>query len=42
MKTFGLSVLGGIAGYVVGLFGGMALVGVKVIVVAAANDEDRA
>ena len=28
MKTFGLSVLGGIAGYVVGLFGGMALVSV--------------
>ena len=26
MKTFGLSVLGGMAGYVVGLFGGMALV----------------
>ena len=26
MKTFGLSILGGIAGYVVGLFGGMALV----------------
>ena len=28
MKTFGLSVFGGIAGYIVGLFGGMALVGV--------------
>ena len=28
MKTFGLSVLGGIGGYVVGLFGGMALVSV--------------
>jgi len=28
VKTFGLSVLGGIAGYVVGLFGGMALVSV--------------
>ena len=26
VKTFGLSILGGIAGYVVGLFGGMALV----------------
>ena len=26
MKTLGLSILGGIAGYVVGLFGGMALV----------------
>ena len=26
MKTFGLSALGGIAGYIVGLFGGMALV----------------
>ena len=26
MKTFGLSILGGIAGYVVGLLGGMALV----------------
>jgi hypothetical protein len=28
VKTFGLSILGGIAGYVVGLFGGMALVSV--------------
>ena len=28
MKTFGLAVLGGIFGYVVGLFGGMALVSV--------------
>ncbi len=28
MKTFGLSVLGGIGGYVVGLFGGMPLVSV--------------
>jgi len=28
VKTFGLSVLGGIGGYVVGLFGGMALVSV--------------
>ena len=28
MKTFGLLVLGGIAGYGVGLFGGMALVSV--------------
>ena len=26
MKTFGISVLGGTAGYVIGLFGGMALV----------------
>ena len=26
MKTFGLSILGGIAGYLVGLFDGMALV----------------
>ena len=26
MKTFGISVLGGTAGYVVGLLGGMALV----------------
>lgn len=28
MKTFGISVLGGIGGYFVGLFGGMALVSV--------------
>ena len=28
MKTFGMSILGGTAGYVVGLFGGMALVSV--------------
>lgn len=28
MKTFGLSILSGTAGYVVGLFGGMALVSV--------------
>ncbi len=28
MKTFGMSILGSTAGYVVGLFGGMALVSV--------------
>jgi len=28
VKTFGISVLGGIGGYFVGLFGGMALVSV--------------
>ena len=28
MKTFGMSILGGTAGYLVGLFGGMALVSV--------------
>lgn len=37
MKTFGISVLGGIAGYAVGVFGGMGLVGML-----SSNTHDRA